>query len=281
MLSSFTAGTTSMRGATVNRRTEKSPSCSTTSPRASWPRGRCAKASGGCAWPSMRPIPSRSNGISHATRCGAITPESRWFPKRRRAAEQSGGGLRGGPSRRSRALPGEYPRRTGPPGAELQGRIPAVRARRPDCLGGRAGLPGVRRAGTAPAADRAVAGHHRAQSRRAGVARERAALSHPGRGDRRGDLVVSALGASVAPQPAWMAFTGQSDEEMLGAGWTQAVHPDDRRSDGRSVGRTRSRAASHSRNEHRIRRHDGQWRWMRVHAAPIREPTARSSSGSV
>ncbi len=35
-------------------------------------------------------------------------------------------------------------------------------------------------------------------------------------------------GLHVEPQPEWMAFTGQSAEEMLGDGWTKAVHPDDR-----------------------------------------------------
>lgn len=31
----------------------------------------------------------------------------------------------------------------------------------------------------------------------------------------------------VEPQPSWMAFTGQTAKEMLGTGWTSAVHPDD------------------------------------------------------
>ena len=34
-------------------------------------------------------------------------------------------------------------------------------------------------------------------------------------------------GLHIVPQPSWMAFTGQSAEQMLGAGWAQAVHPDD------------------------------------------------------
>jgi len=77
-------------------------------------------------------------------------------------------------------------------------------------------------------------------------------------------------GLHIAPQPAWMAFTGQTAEEMLGAGWTEAVHPEDlaviaqRWHD--AVARDETFVS-----EHRIRRHDGEWRWMSVHAAPIRD----------
>ena len=35
-------------------------------------------------------------------------------------------------------------------------------------------------------------------------------------------------GLHVEPQPEWMAFTGQSAEEMLGDGWNKVVHPEDR-----------------------------------------------------
>lgn len=82
-----------------------------------------------------------------------------------------------------------------------------------------------------------------------------------------------ASGLHVEPQPAWMAFTGQPAEEMLGAGWTKVVHPDDA-----AVASQRwSEAAAEGKpyfSEHRIRRHDGEWRWMRVQAAPIRRDGA-------
>ena len=75
-------------------------------------------------------------------------------------------------------------------------------------------------------------------------------------------------GLHIEPQPEWMAFTGQSAEEMLGDGWTKAVHPDDLAAAGSKWGEAVASGLLFS-NEHRIRRHDGQWRWMRVLAVPI------------
>ncbi|MGB0126637.1 MAG: PAS domain S-box protein, partial [Rhodocyclaceae bacterium] len=77
-------------------------------------------------------------------------------------------------------------------------------------------------------------------------------------------------GLQVAPQPSWKAFTGQSTEEMLGTGWTRAVHPDDAAAAGDRWREAVARGLPFT-SEHRIRRHDGQWRWMSVHAAPIRD----------
>jgi len=53
-------------------------------------------------------------------------------------------------------------------------------------------------------------------------------------------------GLHIEPQPEWMAFTGQTAEEMLGDGWTKAVHPktSTRR---RSHGERPWRGASHMR----------------------------------
>jgi PAS domain S-box-containing protein len=81
-------------------------------------------------------------------------------------------------------------------------------------------------------------------------------------------------GLHVEPQPSWMAFTGQTAEEMLGDGWTKVVHPDD----AAAAARRWSEAVAEGRaftSEHRIRRHDGAWRWMDVHAAPVRDAEGR------
>jgi PAS domain S-box-containing protein len=77
-------------------------------------------------------------------------------------------------------------------------------------------------------------------------------------------------GLHVVPQPAWMAFTGQTAEEILGDGWTKAVHPEDVA----SAAKQWSDAVAHGKpcvSELRIRRHDGAWCWMSVYAAPIRD----------
>ncbi len=77
-------------------------------------------------------------------------------------------------------------------------------------------------------------------------------------------------GLQVAPQPEWMAFTGQTAEEMLRDGWTRAVHPDDR---AEAAAKWQQAVATGQplEAEERIRRHDGAWRWMRVLAAPVRD----------
>lgn len=76
-------------------------------------------------------------------------------------------------------------------------------------------------------------------------------------------------GLQETPQPSWMAFTGQTAEEMLGAGWADAVHPDDLASATQRWNEAVSRGELYL-NEHRIRRYDGQWRWMSVVAVPLR-----------
>jgi PAS domain S-box-containing protein len=75
-------------------------------------------------------------------------------------------------------------------------------------------------------------------------------------------------GLHIAPQLEWMAFTGQTADEMLGDGWTKAVHPDDFAAAG-SKWRNAVASGLPFSNELRLRRHDGQWRWMRTLAVPI------------
>ncbi len=77
-------------------------------------------------------------------------------------------------------------------------------------------------------------------------------------------------GLQVEPQPEWAEFTGQSTEEMLGAGWMKAVHPDDIPEADMKWKEAVARMEPFV-NEQRIRRHDGEWRWMSIHAVPVRD----------
>ncbi|MFL5358991.1 PAS domain-containing protein [Archangium sp.] len=77
-------------------------------------------------------------------------------------------------------------------------------------------------------------------------------------------------GEFIEEQPGWSAFTGQTREELLGWGWLDAVHPEDRE---RTV-----RAWSHALSthtslqlEHRLRHADGTYRHMLVRAVPVLE----------
>ena len=75
-------------------------------------------------------------------------------------------------------------------------------------------------------------------------------------------------GLLVKPQPQWTAFTGQSTAELLGGGHAAAFHPDDVENAWTKWKDAVARNVTYH-NELRIRRHDGEWRWMRVHCVPI------------
>ncbi|MEZ5653728.1 MAG: PAS domain-containing protein [Burkholderiaceae bacterium] len=81
-------------------------------------------------------------------------------------------------------------------------------------------------------------------------------------------------GRHVEPQPAWMEFTGQTAQEMLGNGWTQAIHSHDVAG---AAEKWVDSVESLQPFEHtlRVRRFDGEWRWMQVYAAVIRDSGGR------
>jgi PAS domain S-box-containing protein len=81
-------------------------------------------------------------------------------------------------------------------------------------------------------------------------------------------------GVQIAPQPSWQAFTGQQDDEVLGDGWLRALHPDDRPG---ALLRwsTAVQTASPFRAEFRVRRYDGEYRWMRASGVPLLGPDGR------
>ena len=78
----------------------------------------------------------------------------------------------------------------------------------------------------------------------------------------------SADGRMVGEQPGWAALTGQRYAEYQGFGWAAAVHPDD--ADATVVAWNAAVAArSMFVHEHRVRRHDGEWRTFAIRALPI------------
>ena len=78
----------------------------------------------------------------------------------------------------------------------------------------------------------------------------------------------SADGRMVGEQPGWATLTGQSQDQYQGFGWASAVHPDDAAA---SVIAWNEAVAARSMfvHEHRVRRHDGEWRTFAIRALPI------------
>ncbi|NPV04111.1 MAG: PAS domain S-box protein [Syntrophaceae bacterium] len=81
---------------------------------------------------------------------------------------------------------------------------------------------------------------------------------------------TNAAGELVEDLPAWRAFTGQSEEEIKGAGWANAIHPDDRE---RALEEWRKAVAAKSAYEveYRVRRKDGVYRHWLVRGVPLFE----------
>jgi PAS domain S-box-containing protein len=79
---------------------------------------------------------------------------------------------------------------------------------------------------------------------------------------------TNADGELVADLPAWRNFTGQSEEEIKGAGWAKALHPDD--VEGALEAWNRAVAArSAYETEYRVRRQDGVYRHWLVRGVPL------------
>lgn len=68
----------------------------------------------------------------------------------------------------------------------------------------------------------------------------------------------------------WLEYTGQTFEQAIGWGWIDTIHPDDRED---SASRYEKAVADGAPlvQEHRIRRHDGAYRWFVVNALPLKD----------
>jgi PAS domain S-box-containing protein len=78
----------------------------------------------------------------------------------------------------------------------------------------------------------------------------------------------NAEGKMEGDQPAWGALTGQSYEEYQGFGWTAVGHPDDVQPTLDAWSEAVAKR-HHYVCEHRVRRHDGQWRQFAIRAIPV------------
>ena len=97
--------------------------------------------------------------------------------------------------------------------------------------------------------------------------------------EKRFRLLASALGAVTwncsasgqqeFPPQGWIAYNGQSAEELLGDSWTKMVHPDDLASAVTKWNSSVKQGVPFA-NEHRLRGRDQQWHWSSVHAVPVR-----------
>jgi PAS domain S-box-containing protein len=81
-------------------------------------------------------------------------------------------------------------------------------------------------------------------------------------------------GERIWGSPQWIVYTGQSEEESVGLGWLNAVHPDDRAATMAAWGE--AEACGLFSVEHRTYHAlDGTWRWFQSRAAPVRDAEGR------
>jgi diguanylate cyclase (GGDEF)-like protein/PAS domain S-box-containing protein len=70
--------------------------------------------------------------------------------------------------------------------------------------------------------------------------------------------------------PQWLDYTGMRAKQSIGDGWIDAVHPDDRAA-AQHAWQAFVRAASPSKLEYRLRRHDGAYRWFVSQGTPAHD----------
>ena len=79
---------------------------------------------------------------------------------------------------------------------------------------------------------------------------------------------TNAVGEVKQDIPTWRRFTGQSEHEVMGWGWLNAVHPDDRRPTAQ-IWKNAVGTKSIYETEYRVRRHDGAYRYFMARGVPM------------
>jgi PAS domain S-box-containing protein len=82
---------------------------------------------------------------------------------------------------------------------------------------------------------------------------------------------TNAQGEVSGDLPLWRKFTGQSEEEIKGWGWANAVHPDDRQRTMDVWSNAVGKRALYE-TAYRLRRHDGEHRYVAVRGVPVLKP---------
>jgi PAS domain S-box-containing protein len=83
-------------------------------------------------------------------------------------------------------------------------------------------------------------------------------------------FITNPAGDLVSDMPGWRVITGQSQAELLGRGWTTAVHPEDLP----QVNETWNHSVETRtifETEYRIRKYDGTYRFIAANAVPVLE----------
>lgn len=78
-------------------------------------------------------------------------------------------------------------------------------------------------------------------------------------------------GSITTENPSWTAFTGQSFPEYRGFGWLAAIHPDDQ-AHTVELWRAAVENVQSYEAEYRLRRHDGEYRYVVARGAPVLTP---------
>lgn len=85
---------------------------------------------------------------------------------------------------------------------------------------------------------------------------------------------ASGSGEVIEDSPSWRAFTGQTYEQYRGAGWLDALHPDDR-SRTAALWADAVAGCQALETEYRLRNRDGKWHWTSVRAFPVLDADGR------
>ncbi|HET6837492.1 MAG TPA: PAS domain-containing protein [Gemmatimonadales bacterium] len=87
--------------------------------------------------------------------------------------------------------------------------------------------------------------------------------------------IADASGSPEHYNQRWVEFTHQDRDLLLQHGWQQLVHPDDLAQTQKLWRETIRTRADRFQMQHRLRRHDGTYRWMLTTALPYRDAEGR------